>query len=150
MTSPASITTDLQWSRRLKEAGFPQDSVWHWRFWHNVPGDYILCDEEDIHELSKPEESDGLLEYFAAPTAEEILRRLPKTLDHWLLDCLPNPDEDLWAVSYFSAIDPEQPTHPAIQEVLPCEADTLANAAARMYCHLAENKLLPASSSPTP
>ena len=76
--------------------------------------------------------------WFAAPTAEEILRRLPLVLDiHAVVDDRPRmralkiipSHPNRWKVSYENILDQTE--------------DSLANAAAAMYCYLAENNLFP-------
>jgi hypothetical protein len=139
-----SIVTSLEWSKKLKEAGFPQEAWAHYR--KNNPTDrdddaYFFFGFGDEFERPKPQwEFD---DWIAAPTAEEILRRLPKKIvqvpkfsygDPEVLMLTANmTTNDLWYVRYLSS---------KLQQY--GEADeSLANAAAAMYCYLAENNLLP-------
>ncbi len=70
MTSPENIVVSLEMARRLKEAGWPQDnSCFYW----------LRCgDGKDDFSVSRTDVGrNSMVESFAAPTAEELLRRLP-------------------------------------------------------------------------
>lgn len=113
--TPESIVVSLDYAKRLKEAGWPQyrGEVFGW--FEDASGDWSVCVVESF-----PED-----DHIAAPTAEEILRRLPSAV----ISFLPF-EKSPWMVM----------VNEAGHDV--CET-TLANAAAACYCYLAENKLLP-------
>lgn len=143
MTLPESLVVSLDYAKRLKEAGWPQyPSMFYWGYWTNnlTPPELewrldFVGDEDSFTVVMG-----GAWDRFAAPTAEEILRRLPDMLDDCILQCSQSPaPERLWVCSYFS--DTPHPTIEGKYDVL-CQ-DTLANAAAAMYCALAEHNLLP-------
>lgn len=128
--TPESITVSLEWAKKLKEVGYPQGECTFW--WQNsyCPIENAYVDNVVPFETRKNEFG---VKYIAAPTAEQILRRLP---------CVPS-DFPLTIARYSTGgyyID-YSPENSDKQQVI--EADTLANAAAAMYCYLAENNLLP-------
>ena len=126
MNTPESIVTSLDWSEKLKDAGFPQATQMWWAYDPN----HEFVDGFSVY-LSRPER----LSEIAAPTAEEILRRLPDELSgHVLCTCRSGKT---WAIGY-ATDDPEW-----MEDAYFDTVDTLANAAAAMYCYLAEQKLLP-------
>ncbi len=143
MTTPEAITVDLKHAKALKRVGWPQERVGFCHlvdqtgikadpYWWGVEGDY--WHEEDF------------IEWFAAPTAEEILRKLPKTLsgsvfwpgDPGLAYLNIKAWTDSFTILYRTATN-EFPTHRSLSGI---SADTLANAAAACYCYLADHKLL--------
>ncbi len=64
-------TVSLETAKQLKEAGFPQESHFKWVEGSNGKGKYFIeCDERVIT-------SHAGWDTVAAPTAEEILERLP-------------------------------------------------------------------------
>lgn len=130
-----SITTSLEMCKKLKEAGWPQDGTeFFWRTSVGLDAE-IIWDKGHVGGWNKY--------FYAAPTAEEILRRLPKKIvqvpkfsygDPEVLMLTANmTTNDLWYVRYLSS---------RIQQYGEADA-SLANAAAAMYCYLSENKLLP-------
>ncbi|HEV7278874.1 MAG TPA: hypothetical protein VGN57_01570 [Pirellulaceae bacterium] len=150
MNSPESITVSLDWSRKLKEAGWPQgadSSLFSWiEGWHGAEWPDGRPFEKDVYYRNFA--IDILDSYFhegttgvsfAAPTAEEILQRLPQELRRdefgreWHLSCW--PIGSYWRLCYASADMKIEQHHE--------RGESLANAAAAMYCYLAENKLLP-------
>lgn len=116
---PESIVVSLEWAKKLKEAGWPQDHGENVMYWRKKRDDFVLG---------------GWCVYaLAAPTAEEILRRLPDTLENRLHEPLQifrmMPNSVGWRMMYGLS-------HSA-------DGDTLANAAAKMFVFLAKQKLLP-------
>lgn len=137
MSTPESIVVSLEWAKKLREAGWPQDECLFW--WcpyltENSNGSpfvgYLIsntAEPQDSHDWTKK------AEIFADPTAEEILRRLPRVyVEH--LRVTPSPGASGWTVEY------RRPGK--MRAWVSREADTLANAAAAMYCYLSEQKLL--------
>lgn len=152
MTQPDDITVSLEMARKLKEAGWPQYDNGAAGFFWLYPHYIVPFFDDEYH----PKERDWSLKYWEsgmphhkcieidhpgflrAPSAEEILRRLPRRLafdgeleGKWI--CV-NSDADRkgWKIGYLDC-----------RQVPVIEDDTLANAAAAMWCYLAENGLLP-------
>lgn len=131
MTNPESIVTSLDWSKKLKEAGWPQNeghfSWYRYSLTNSAKEWYVECQWQN---------EGNHLEWMAAPTAEDILRRLPERLpgvfgDESLLQIQPLHGMSGWSVFYHSLGDDDH------------SDKSLANAAAAMYYYLAEQKLLP-------
>lgn len=148
MSKPESIAVSLEMAKKLKAAGWPQeDSVFHWQ-WHEDDGEwpsFSAPSEWSCYQMeaSLDDYDDG--DCFAAPSAEEILRRLPEKFTHGEPYCLyaaitfrGHTLGNGWYVGYRNFA--EGKAHPEIDGQ---DADTLANAMAKMYCYLADNKLLP-------
>ena len=147
MTAPESIVTSLDWSEKLKEAGWPQDSAFWWCKWTNdkTPPSQEWRLEYVATEYDFVTVTGGAWERFAAPTAEEILRRLPPSLDLDGCYCRlvarkeihisGGVDKGGWLAGY-EGRDTEDVSE------FQC-GSSLTNAAAAMYCYLAEQKLLP-------
>jgi hypothetical protein len=148
MISLESLVTDLATSQLLKAAGFPQDTAFKWvsvpQGWINGGGCGV--DENGIvHQIPltptggyanevMPSNTTSSLDVFlcSAPTAEEILRALPATIEitegigtaHYIWHVYRSPAG--WAVSYCSAVPPGGYRVPDL-------SPTLATAAARTY-----------------
>lgn len=134
MNIPDLFTVSLEWAKRLKEVGWPQyeASLYTWVQKGKDDEDW----SESFLELSSICWRMVRVDTFhpkylcAAPTDEEILRRLPPSINaedrFWALHCY--TANERWFVDYV--------------EHYTQQADTLANAAAAMYCYLAENSLL--------
>lgn len=90
MTSLKQLVTELATSQQLRDAGFPQDTAFSWaktkddwgkEHWHLAPT--YLATESDADRRW----NDRMVKYsdsVAAPTAEEILKELPWSLQPWL------------------------------------------------------------------
>jgi hypothetical protein len=159
-TGPESIVTSLDWSKKLKEAGWPQD-VCHFKYC----GGHTWFHDDQENGKFEPCEYDGVLESdeycpraeltceftLAAPTAEEVLRRLPPIVRarHEGGDEIGCPEMKWYptlipahfTVGYMG--DKHWITHG--EKMLFFEDASLANAAAQMYIHLSQNNLLPSS-----
>ena len=152
MTTPESITVNLDYAKRLKAAGWPQRESLHWwiEFYNSSSTDpntmlsALITDEtwyygEHTDRAGPYRERSYLkkLKRFAAPTASEILGMLPRRLTvegdadgKWI--CInSHADREGWKIGYLE--------HP--YRFLAVES-TLANAAAAMYVYLAEHSLL--------
>lgn len=140
--SAESIVVSLENAKKLMEAGFPQfDGIFQWK--QSMMTAWLILRAEVRDEMFDPRCFDNLMEtanlkqYFAAPTAEEILRRLPRFVQSdemagrlaTVLD-----DGRTWMVAYFSTGQGHRGA---------TEDESLANAAAAMYCYLAEKLLQP-------
>lgn len=131
-------TTSLALSKQLKEAGFPQESYFWW------------VGDEDNHVQFNIANYDAseTMDSFAAPTAEEILEHFPVyakiptafKLDSWeTWELRIHNGNNKWYVGY--VCDGKGSNHvPVIEER---SADTLAEAAGKMWLFLKENGLLP-------
>lgn len=113
-----SITVSLEWAKKMKEAGWNEKTVF--AFDHRF--DYYELD--DFY---------GFGAIFA-PTAEEILRRLPNNFEGIPLRIQYEKDGSI-LVGYAYSKDGTQPMYRG-------DRDSLANAAAAMWCYLKENNLL--------
>jgi hypothetical protein len=144
MNTPESITVDLEHAKKLKAAGWPQeDSVMCW----------CVCKPETDCFVWKRSGTEHKTD-FAAPTAEEILRRLPDYIvipvnaphkhEHRFLKInkdstgMGNGYQDFFYVLGYGPVD-----HGFIPPEWSCSDRSIANAASAMYCYLAAHKLLP-------
>lgn len=136
MTSSASITVSLEVAKELKKAGWDQDkSIFYWD--GSVPPWEVCLDVDRSWSYSATEEDDG--KCIAAPTAEEILRRLPRSIydegGEYVRICFPSGSHNegiqykhLGGLALCAALEDD---------------DTLANAAAKMWIYLKQHDLLP-------
>lgn len=146
MTTPESITVSLDTAKKLKEAGWQHETYFDWYF--NGTGANRVVRHPSPDELRT---SEFHLEC-PAPTAEEILRRLPPnlirstekdTVTYALtikaLFGIEQINGDNWQIMYYRVRDGIEmaPYSPVLF------ADTLANAAAACWIYLKENNLLP-------
>ena len=74
------ITTSLEVSKRLKESGYPQESVFYWVVNSVIPSDTQIKLKKDCGSWkhSKKIQDSGAIKYYSAPTASELLEKLPK------------------------------------------------------------------------
>ena len=128
MIDAKPITVSLEWAKKLKEAGWPQDeSYFYW------------CEWSDKKLRSIEELRSSYTEGIAAPTAEEILRTFPGS--GFVETAASNPTalvidklDRAWCVAYR--------TSRGVAKEAFLNA-SIADAAAAMYCDLAGKKLLP-------
>jgi hypothetical protein len=125
-------TTSLELSKQLKEAGFPQESTFQYSTWTNKRGDQVRLAIVGV-------QTDVFATY-AAPTAEEILERLPEFIEGETyfvrLKTYPYTWKGVkgWHVVYADL---------AHQSMFVEESnDSLAEAAGKMWLYLKENNLL--------
>ncbi len=125
-----SITTSLEWSKKLKDAGWRQmDCQFYWHQRMGKEWELLTIEQSNRARVLRWAQT-----FIAAPTAEEILRRLPRSRGDY--NGLQATTEDAnWRVGYWDSPS-DMPSKADFS------ADTLANAAASLYCYLAENKLL--------
>lgn len=140
MTTPStssaeSIVVSLELAKQLKKAGYPQKfSVGNFGYCvHTCTGIHGWTDwsagEKGLYDGSGEYGIDDDTNYFiVAPSAEEILRRLP--FGYWHIEQEKNGGADFVVVDNLTNR---------------FYGETLADAAARCYCYLAENNLLPSS-----
>lgn len=123
-SAPESIVPSLDWCKKLKEAGWPQNedsSVYWWSYVvRAATGEWSW----------KVNPKQGGYETYAAPTAEEILRRFPEEIKTAIrVNYWPSVG---WRVQY------------DVPNGCACTFGSLADSLAGIYCRLAEQKLLPA------
>lgn len=125
-----NITVSLEKAKNLKEAGWmePTEFVGHIEE-VNIDGD---CDFIITHRGAKGVWRNKGESELWFPTAEEILRELPQIISDKYMTIF--KDGDSWLVEYN--------TIPQSPDSFYKDADTLANAAASMYCYLSDNNLL--------
>ena len=132
-TTHQNITVSLEWAKKLKEAGWPYLG----QYFCAVPVNDGTADVE--YRLS--ENNHHRIDALPVPTAEEILRRLPVHADgeydsdRLTFEILKS--DNFWYVSY-----EDTPRHQDGNAVS-FNNESLANAAAAMYCYLVKNRLLP-------
>lgn len=136
MSNPESITVSLEWAKKLSKCGWPEDDDMF------MYVKYVNMPSWDLQLTKDAQLEDGVSVLFAAPTAEEILRRLPESLywegaDSKLTTLRIRSWAGRWSIEYRD----NKTNHRNHHE----NQDTLAAAAAAMWCYLAENKLLPPS-----
>lgn len=145
-----SITVSLPWARKLCSWNFPQrDSQFVW-----VHPSFAIDSEKWFILPYSPEKENLYQDNFtvrAAPTAEEILRKLPPIIEYdgtFLLFAFPHfAEEGRWMVSYEKSVYAAQEKIQAqslwIRAKGPFHANekTLADAAASMWCFLMENDI---------
>ena len=151
MNSPESIVVSLEWAKKLKKAGWPQDDgcFWYREIMHTGAKRMhrtLIDREAREHCQTNPLPNPTAIkseEWFDATTAEEILWRLPEYLNQrdikGELHFYKWPDGFSCGYSRWDSL----PNGYAWAHMM--KADTLANAAAAMWCHLKENNLLPES-----
>lgn len=137
MTTHESLVVTLDLARKLKEAGWPQtESFFRWFHRDYLAGDGERTVKDYVWVESRSYPNDELIA--AAPTAEEILRRLPQSIEigrrSGRLEMAPMWDKG-YRVCYVS--DTWLATSPVQYEV------TLTNALASMWLYLKEHDLLP-------
>lgn len=128
---PEEIVTSLDWSKKLEKAGWHNETFLSWL--QEKDGSWYL-DNTGGYVFGRDSEP-----WYFAPTAEEVLRRLPKILegkDKWNLKLTVTPYADRWSIDFLRHDGRHDPLSRSTTE------DTLANAAAAMFCCLAEQKLL--------
>ncbi len=125
-----NITVSLEWAKKLKEAGWPQGKGYFYR----------VVDKTWYQEECEPRRrwvAKGY-QFYSLPTAEEILRELPQTMDGYRLTIYPIWDVGAWCVTYLA---PDHTPHEALE--IDYVDKSLANAAAEMWIYLKKNNLLP-------
>ena len=142
--TPESIVVGLEQAKKLKEAGWPQvtpqhpTSLFYWAHFIGLEEPALVYAGKV--ELIRFDEFNFLL---SAPTAEEILRRLPDVLkvkEGYTAPLLVTHrawEERGWYVMYSTGL------RYGDEKGEVTSADTLANAASKMWCYLKEQNLLP-------
>jgi hypothetical protein len=145
-----TITVSLEWAERLKDAGWSHGTTYHaWRL-NGCTSDPTLV-QYDRGGFIPGKDYESTIGFIDAPTAEEILRKLPghvkfnKDEPEYILYCraLNNPKGHKYLTAQWSVY------YEILLNGIPhrggkCIGEsTLADAAANMYCYLSENNLLP-------
>jgi hypothetical protein len=92
-------TTSLELSKKLKEAGFPQETDFYWI--QETDADfqlYYACPQEDFY-LSLGEGALynlEIVEIYAAPTGQEIGMLLMSNIDEFIRNTLPTLNSELF------------------------------------------------------
>lgn len=127
--------TSLELSRKIKELGFPQDSLWRWVIYKRVKFTRL---KQHYFDSEFNEEK-----WYSAPTVAELLELMPKTIE---LENNPfsyginiTTFGKKWIITYESdalRID-------SVPEDYHSEKDVnINNALAKMWIYLKENKLI--------
>lgn len=123
------ITTSLELSKRLKEAGYPQGES---HFYYEIDGKESRRVCRYSGELGRNVDS-----HYASPTAEEILKELPKE-DNDFGTLAVTWDDSRWCVGYYTfGKRGEKQWNSFIHQ------GSLCDSLATMYLHLKEHNLLP-------
>ena len=137
METPESIVISLEWAKKLKETGWPQTysqgAIEECHF-----GYYLLDRGQETEHFECSWMWHNWIKHgeaYAAPTAEEILRRLPRAINVSRITPNRGSLQFRWGVKWIQIGN----TGVEHLEV----GDTLANAAAAMYVYLSEHGLLP-------
>ena len=142
MSNPESITVSLDWAKKLKEAGWPQTGQCFYWIAHKGKGMAAVAFYKHVQNGRYGKS----VVFGAAPTAEEILRRLPEAIylgpEREALYLSVMPDDYKWIVLYSPEYDQRRCDK---ENFWKRDRESLANASAAMYCYLAEKKLLPAT-----
>lgn len=142
-------TVNLELSKQLKEAGFPQESQFKYcgghMWYHDDPegeGEFKECEYDGL--LGEDEYCEGAgmtCGYFiASPTADEILDQLPESIRvsemDYHIEVIRDGDKD-WIVNYSFVKH-----HIGYKVNVSFSANTLADAAARSYIYLKKEGLI--------
>jgi len=135
-------TTSLELSKQLKEARFEQETSFWWCSSLRTDGNkefYVPLSE--VHHATEIEDYDYRKDY-AAPTAEEILERLPahlgKNEDYQPVLNVSCFDEDKGSEIHWKVAYVENEEEGSILHIF---GNSLAEAAGKMYLSLKKNKL---------
>lgn len=128
---------DLEYSIKLKELGEPQEGLWYWtKFFKESDFSFSI--------VSKALSS-KCYECYLAYTVAELGERLPRFIGYYDLPWLEIRKEEnfktkkiYWVVAYKEYISCQKEPETTID----FEADTEANARAKMKIYLLENKLI--------
>lgn len=143
------ITTSLELSKRLKEAGFPQDipdeygdeqSRW-WCQWGGKAPTLLWLQSDGFNNDGTYGESGEIEVLYKSFFAEEIIEKLPKILessgDYFFLNC---HRDGQWLVSYYSMLQDYKCY--INDERIAVYGESLSDTCALMYLHLKEHNLL--------
>lgn len=129
MITPQSIIVSLEYAKLLKSAEWPQESTCFVWWSYNQETDWIVF-ERGTRNVDPSF-------CVAAPTCEDILRILPKTIEQFQGTTgrlYVNPYTNMYEIGYSPTWD---------NQMLVKTERTLADAAASMWIHLKKNNLFP-------
>lgn len=132
MQNPESITVSLEWAKKLQTAGWPHGGYFAWYIYPDLPPDQREPGVEQPHEDLEKHHDKGWkvkLEHYRAPTAEEILQRLPTFV--------------IFNNNGKFGIQCKKNEMNGYNKNVEFMNDSLANATAAMWIYLKENNLLP-------
>lgn len=122
-----NICVSLELAKQLKEAGYPQESLFYW--WEDT---YGIEKNAHLHD-KEPHNPKGGWTIFSAPTASEIGEELPKGCSYY-------PGNDFNWCCHYQQGNPKDHLHPFLVHLE--YADTEANARAKMWLYLKKEELL--------
>ncbi len=139
--TPSDICVSLEQAKALKVVGFPQKEPLFW--WVESAKPYVALNPQAT--FNRFESRLGVLGHlFAAPTAEEILTKLPDFVEdgryELRIEKLFSKGKYYWNIGYYGDCG-ELPDSADVGDGFPDAS--LANAAAAMYVYLSENNLFP-------
>lgn len=133
------MTTSLELSKALKEAGWKNEVEFYWYgddlYFRNEMKDFCeTCEARTLGMYITERKR------FTAPTAEEILEKLPKEIvnhfgDNERQGLMIGREEYGWTVYYNHCSN--------LSRCMDVEAETLADACAKMWLYLKSHNLLP-------
>jgi hypothetical protein len=130
------ICCDLEWSKKLKEKGFPQDGLYTWKNYIEIEDGQLEIINEFVIGQNDHIKSNNNFWSYSAPTAEEI--ELPKRLyfkdrpDEPSIYVLRQDHNSVWYENY---------NYDILDEIV-LKSKKECNRKAKMYCYLADNNLL--------
>lgn len=125
----------LETAKKLKVAGFPQEPTkvyWHWAVEEGVSGERI-GEPLDTRAYSLPEWIGGKVEWFTAPTAQEIADQLPSDTRMYM-------QYGEWKAISPTMVDGGNPDRPDIKIEANGSGPTMAEALAALWLKLQEVK----------
>jgi hypothetical protein len=130
------ITTDLEISKELEENGFPQDGLF---WWIKFAEGYKVKDEAKVDTYCRYYDTDDTT-FYSAPTAEELLKELPKNVK-WKTLFINN--QDLYFLFYADIGRNDENRNVTLYKEKEIQSDKkLCNALAKMWLYLKKNNLL--------
>ena len=125
MTTPQSQCTNLELSKKLKELGYPQESL----FWHEINNmDGGIPTGEVIYSADGIKPIFYSYDYISAPTVAELLEVTSNKYPGIRFDMTRTNLTNEWLVS--------------LNETEQIVSDSVPNALAKLLIHLLENKLI--------
>lgn len=150
---------NLELSKRLKEFGYPQKSIFYWAFLPGKNGNITIPKKDEFElffyeeaalfdysryqlQIGKSHIEQYNLTYYASPTATELFENLPSRIKN------KNPDEDdyLLKIRKLTGKTEYQVYYDALKSLFlfSIEEKLITNALAKMWIYLKENELLKA------
>ena len=125
----------LEWSKKLKKAGYPQEGEYFWALCSDRASTvFNTLGTMHIMIISGKWSRDSQVENYVAPLACEILERLPEAINGEKLHLM--KDDGYWTHQYFDNVKKE------LFRVVDIKQNNIANIIASMYIHLKEGGLI--------